>query len=208
MNYDVLVVGGGFAGVCSAIASAKMGAKTLIVEKGNCFGGAACNSLVNPFMPNKTKINGTVTELSQGIFDCIKQKLIERGAKKGNGFIEDELKLILQRMLIENGVDILLRSTLIGVKKQANAIKSAQFSTVGGMVSVSAKVFIDCTGDANLSFMAGANVRVGREDGLCQPMTMCFRVGGVDVEAFYKTKDELNELYKKFKKYYPYYQLG
>ena len=56
-KYDIAVFGGGFAGVGAAIAAARLGAKVIIIEKSNCFGGAAVNCLVNPFMPFTTEIN-------------------------------------------------------------------------------------------------------------------------------------------------------
>ena len=94
-KYDLIVVGGGFAGVSAAVTAAKEGCHVLIVEKGNSFGGAAINCLVNPFMYYSTKINGVQTELSQGIFKTICQKLKERGALEYNAFLEEELKFIL-----------------------------------------------------------------------------------------------------------------
>ena len=65
-KYDVVVVGGGFAGVSAAIAAAREGSSVLLVEKGNALGGMAVNALVIPFMPNATRIDGELTELSQG----------------------------------------------------------------------------------------------------------------------------------------------
>ena len=79
-RYDLIVVGGGFAGVGSAISAAREGAKVLLVEEGNALGGSAVNMLVNPFMPTTTKLNDEMVDFSQGIFSTIKQKLIERGA--------------------------------------------------------------------------------------------------------------------------------
>ena len=64
-KYDVVIVGGGFAGVAAAVAAARGGAKTLLVDKGNALGGAAVNSLVMPFMPFSTEIDGKRVELSQ-----------------------------------------------------------------------------------------------------------------------------------------------
>ena len=95
-KYDVLVVGGGFAGVAAALAAAREGAKVLIAEKGNAFGGAAVHCLVYPFMPYKTKINGENTALSAGLFKNICDKLKERGAPNEYDFAEEELKYIAE----------------------------------------------------------------------------------------------------------------
>ena len=89
-RYDIIVVGGGFSGVAAAIAAAREGCSVLIVEKGNALGGAAVNSLVIPFMPNSTRINGVMTELSAGLFKTIRDKLDENGAMKGPLFLEEE----------------------------------------------------------------------------------------------------------------------
>ena len=67
-KYDVIVIGGGFAGTAAALAAAREGASVLLVEKGNCLGGAAVHSLVNPFMSMTTRINGVSTFLYRGIF--------------------------------------------------------------------------------------------------------------------------------------------
>ena len=87
-KYDVIVVGGGFAGVSAALSAARTGAKVLIVEKSNCLGGAASNCLVNPFMSNSTRLNGKRQSLSQGIFKEIWTKLKKHSALKGSAFNE------------------------------------------------------------------------------------------------------------------------
>ena len=78
MKYDLIVIGGGFAGVASAISAAKEGMRTLLVEKSNSLGGAATNCLVNPFMPNSTKIDGKMVDFSMRICDNNLGKLLPR----------------------------------------------------------------------------------------------------------------------------------
>lgn len=67
MKYDVIVVGGGFAGTAAAVSAAREGAKVLLLEKSGFLGGAAGNCYVNPFMGYTTKIDGKTTLLSDGI---------------------------------------------------------------------------------------------------------------------------------------------
>ena len=100
-KYDIAVIGGGFAGTAAAIAAARCGAKVIIIEKSNALGGAATNCLVNPFMPYKTKINGEPTALSAGIFRELHEKLEARGAMRGESFLEEELKYILNEAAAE-----------------------------------------------------------------------------------------------------------
>ncbi len=201
-NYDVVIVGGGLSGVCASIAAARGGAKVLLAEKGNCLGGAATNALVNPFMPYTTKINGYTIELNAGIFLEILRNLNRFNAVT-SGYIktfnEEFLKLVLNRMVIEAGVKLLYHAYFTGVSVEGNEIKSVQFATKGGNLVFGAKCFIDTTGDADLAYNAGCPTRLGREeDSLCQPMTMCFRLGNVDTKAFNKEFASVNRLYKKY----------
>ena len=67
-KYDLVVVGGGFAGVAAAVSAERQGIRVLILEKMNCFGSAASNNLVLPFMYYTTNMDGKVCRLSRGIF--------------------------------------------------------------------------------------------------------------------------------------------
>ncbi|MBO4983208.1 MAG: FAD-dependent oxidoreductase [Clostridia bacterium] len=197
-KYDLIVVGGGFAGVSAAVTAAKEGCHVLIVEKGNSFGGAAINCLVNPFMYYSTKINGVQTELSQGIFKTICQKLKERGALEYNAFLEEELKFILNDLVCDAKIDILFHAYIFDVQKIGSKIKSISVATKSGVVELEADYFIDATGDAQLAFLAGCKTVLGREsDSLCQPMTLCFRLGNVDVDSFMASWDKLKLAHKQ-----------
>ena len=184
-KYDLIVVGGGFAGASAALSAARGGAKVLIVEKSNCLGGAASNCLVNPFMSNATRLKGKRQSLSQGIFNEIWTKLKKRSATKGNAFHEEELKRILSESVLEAGVDLLFHAYIFEVNKQDNKIKSITVATKSGKLELQANYFVDATGDAQVSFLANCPTTLGREpDHLCQPMTLCFRVGNVDIRRF------------------------
>ncbi|MBQ8345916.1 MAG: FAD-dependent oxidoreductase [Clostridia bacterium] len=197
-RYDVAVVGGGFAGVAAAIAAAREGSRVLIVEKGNALGGAAVHGLVNPFMPYSTKIDGVPTDLSAGIFQTIFERLGQRGALKKRAFLEEELKFLLNDMVEEAGIDLLFHATIFEVAKEGETVQSVSVATKSGVMTVEADYFIDATGDAQLAYLAQCPTVLGREpDHLCQPMTLCFRVGNVDTERFYESKDRLMEAYRK-----------
>ena len=184
-KYDVVVIGGGFAGIGAALAAARENAKVLIVDKGNCFGGAAAHCLVYPFVPYKTKINGVNTALSAGLFEVICDKLKEKGMPNDRDFLEEELKYIVNEMLLEAGVDILFHAYACGVDRKEDKIVSVSFATKSGVISIEADYFIDATGDAQIAYLANCPTVLGREpDRLCQPMTLCFRVGNVDVKKF------------------------
>lgn len=197
-QYDVAVIGGGFAGVGAALAAAREGAKVILIEKGNALGGAAARCLVNPFMPYSTEINGEEVDLSQGIFKTIFDSLTRRGSMNGRRFLEEDLKYLLNEMVLEAGVDLLFHACLFRVNKEGDVIRSASFATRSGEMEIAADCFVDATGDAQVAYLAGCPTVLGREpDHLCQPMTLCFRVGDVDVERFFESRPALQEAYKK-----------
>ncbi len=204
-EYDIIVVGGGFAGAASAIAAARCGVSVMLIEQSNCLGGAAANCLVNPFMSWYTKIDGKDYPLCRGIFEEILLEMKKFSstvdtAISGCTFNEEYLKIILMRMAQEAGVEILLRSYLIGAEHADGLLKTITVANKAGNMSFKAKKFIDATGDADLAHLAGFKTRLGREsDHLCQPMTLCFRVSNVDSKKYQSEKESINVLYKQFK---------
>ena len=206
-KYDLAVIGGGFAGAAAAISAARAGISVLLVEKSNSLGGAASVNLVNPFMPNRTKLTEDGEkkdfDLSRGLFAEIADRLLGKTVFERTpccAFREEYLKLILNRMATDAGVDLLFHSYLIGAKARNNRVDSVSIANKSGIQDIEANYFIDATGDADLAVMAGFPYRLGREsDGLCQPMTLCFRVVNVDREKFEKSRHKMNELYNEFK---------
>ena len=125
-KYDLIVVGGGFAGVASAISASQNGMSVLLIEKSNALGGASTNCLVNPFMPNATKINGKEVDFSYSIFKEILSRLQKAKALiYGTHFDGERLKLILNEMMEENGIELLYHANLCRVNKENDQIKSS-----------------------------------------------------------------------------------
>ena len=120
-KYDVLVAGGGWSGTCAAIAAARQGRDVLLVERWNCLGGAAAGSLVSPFMNYWTTIPGTQEKkmLCNGIFQEILVQLRALGGMEedDNYFDEEILKLVLNRMVTEAGVQLLYNTVISGVDR-------------------------------------------------------------------------------------------
>ena len=201
-SYDILVVGGGFTGCAAAIAAARQGKRVLLLEAAGSLGGAASNCLIYPFMRYYTAVkspDGTELRhyLSRGIFAELVENLKKTGSE--TNFREEELKLLLDEKLTSAGVEVLFHATLCGVEKENNHIRSVSAVTKAGILTFSASVFIDCTGDADLCTVAGVSTRLGREpDRLCQPMTLCFRVANVDKPAFFAHKEEMQQKYKEW----------
>lgn len=212
LKYDLIVVGGGFAGTAAAIEAARSGVKVLLVDKYNCLGGAAANCLVNPFMNYWTRDEKNEKKYLAGdLFLEIVEKLKESDALLENerNFDEEILKLILNRMCIESGVVLLFNTTVTDVRVEDGRIVSLSALGKSKKLELVADNYIDATGDGELSMMAGCEYKLGRAaDSLCQPMTLCFRMSGVDVEEYRKLRDRqgggeeptINELYREYQK--------
>ncbi len=198
-KYELLVLGGGFAGAAAAICAARRGVKTIIVDKAGALGGAATNCLIFPLMPNATKINGVKTELSRGLLNEIKtelEKMTTVTRVHGYDFHEEHLKIILERMATRAGVEFLYHALLSDVHVENGKLSHVTFAVKGMKVDIAADYFIDASGDADMAFMCGCPTRLGRdEDNLCQPMTTCFRVANVDRDKFFEDKKRLDALY-------------
>lgn len=200
----MIVVGGGFAGVAAAIEAAGKGLQVLLVEKYNCLGGAAMNCLVMPFMPYWTidPNTGKQTVLTGNIFAQIITELEKLGGtlqSKDSTFDEELLKLVLNRLCIECGVELLFNTTVVGVQVENGALVSIKAWGKSRMLELTADYFVDATGDAELSVLAGCDYHVGRkEDGLCQPMTLCFRVAGIDMAKFRENRKYITPRYREF----------
>ena len=206
-KYDLIVVGGGFAGCGAAVASAREGLKVLLIERTNALSGAANSNLVMPFMPYRTSMvdeNGGkyYKYLSRGIFEEVVERLTDAGRSDKFNFDNEYLKLVLNRMAIDAGVNLLFNATVISAVREGDRVKSVTVYGKGKTYELEADYFIDATGDANLIAMTGFPFRVGREqDSLCQPMTLCFRVAGVNEKEFFELyrKGAINERYKALK---------
>ena len=208
-KHEIVVVGGGFAGASAAIAAARRGADVLLIEKYNSLGGAAVYDLVNPFMGNWTRDPqkpDEIIELSRGLFAEILERMDKLGGIRymaGITFNEEILKCVLNRMALESGVRLLYNTSVTDVRVENGRITELTVSNVSGSSTVIADCFIDATGDANLAHLAGCSYRVGREaDGLCQPMTLCFRLGNVQVaedsDALKRCMSNANRLYREW----------
>ena len=198
-KYDLIVVGGGLSGVSASVAAARGGLSVLLIEKSGTLGGAMSNSLVYPFMPFWTNDKETNMKkyLSGGIF---KEMLTMQEALGLNTndmhFNPEYFKFILDELTQDAGVDVLFHAVLYDVMKDDRRIKSIKVIAGSEKFSLSADFFIDTTGDGNLFYMAGCDYALGREsDNLCQPMTTCFRMSGVDIERFNAEKENIQKLY-------------
>ncbi|MBE6630881.1 MAG: FAD-dependent oxidoreductase [Ruminococcaceae bacterium] len=189
LKFDVVVVGGGPAGAVAAIAAAREGAKTLLVEQYGYLGGMLTAAGVGPQMT----FHAGKTQVVRGIADEIVCRLQELGLSPGHmedfvgytgsvtPFDAEGMKYVLETMAIEAGVQLLYHTVFTGCTVEKGRITKIQLYSKNGFFDVEGKVFLDCTADADLSTCAGVPSVYGREsDQLAQPMTMNIKVAGVD----------------------------
>ena len=204
LESDVVVVGGGPAGLCAAVAAARGGAKVILVEKNAFCGGMATAGMVAPFM---TCYDSKGEErVVRGLFDEIVDRTIAIGGaispddtdapsvytsflkkyhRRVTPFDSYALQLVLDRMCIEAGVEIFLYTKYVDSVCKDGAIDSIVLAAPEGLVALKAKLYIDCTGNADVAEKSGVQTWWGSEDGMLpQPGTLFFEVDDADDEAF------------------------
>ncbi len=188
-DFDVLVVGGGNAGCAAALAAARHGARTLLVERYGFLGGTATAAMVGPWM--------TFHSGSKRIVGGIAQEIVERLQRKGGspGHLYDSSdyvstitpfdpeihKALLFEMMQESGVHLLLHAYFLRAVCEAGSVQGAVFATVGGEREYRAATTIDATADAYVAVSAGAATQQGDERGRVQPASLMFRLSHVDL---------------------------
>lgn len=191
LSYDVAVIGGGPAGAIAAIASARCGAKTLLVEQNGFLGGMLTMAGTGPMMT----FHAGEKQVVFGIPEELVQRLEAQGFSNGHmkdavgfcgsttAFDSEGLKLTLEDMALESGVTLLYHTVFLDCKTENGAIQSARLFSKGTFLELESRVFVDASADADLATSAGIPSVYGREsDHLAQPMTMNCRVYGVDRE--------------------------
>lgn len=186
-SWDVIVVGGGPTGCTAAIAAAREGARTLLIEATGVLGGCGTSALVPAWCPFSDKEKIIYRGLAETVFNACKKGM----AHVGSGDLDwvpidpEKLKGIYDKMVTEAGATVLFNTVLSAVEKEDEENVSALIiSNKAGLSALRAKVYIDCTGDADLAAWAGAEFNKGDENGSMQPGTLCFILANVDEYAY------------------------
>ena len=173
-EYDVVVVGGGMAGVGAALAAGRQGCKTLLVENTSGLGGLVTMGLVN--IPLDF-LSGLGTEF----FD----RLTKMNGLRNRNSNPEKHKLLFDRMIQEAGVELLLVTPLVDTIVEGNTVKGIIIHTKEGRKAVFGKRFVDASGDSDLVYFAGGEVEVGREkDHMSMGCSLEFILGGVDYDKY------------------------
>ncbi|MEM0124559.1 MAG: FAD-dependent oxidoreductase [Candidatus Micrarchaeaceae archaeon] len=197
-EYDLVVVGGGPAGVGAALSGAKNNLKTAIVERSSMLGGNWTNGYVLSILGVYT-YDGS-ERIVGGIVDEIVDGLKQLGGTKGKSgnfipFRPDEMKLNLSHLVDKYKITTYFNSLVVGADVSRNRIESIKLSGKDGTTSIKGKFFVDSSGDADLTYYATANAVEGKEgEGWHQEATLPFRIGNVDEDEiieFSKSQPDL-----------------
>ncbi len=191
-NYDILVLGGGVSGCCAAIAAARAGQNTLLIEQNGYLGGALTGCGVGPMMT----FHAGGEQVIRGIMQELVARMQAAGGSLGHipdskqycetvtPFNTETMKRVLDEMLAEAGCAVLFHTMLAKVNMRGDAIASVTVCNKDGLNDIAATVFVDASGDGDLAHFAGAPMTYGREgDGAAQPMTMNMKYCNVDTDA-------------------------
>lgn len=190
MQYDVVVIGGGISGAMAAVSAARAGVSVLLTEQYGFLGGTLTACGTGPMM----SFHAGSVQAVQGICDELIQRLKAKGLSTGHifdttnytytvtPFDVEGMKLELEAMCMEAGVDLLYHTMLTDVIREGDRIRAVEICNKNGKQPVEAKFFVDATGDADVTFLLGEPFSQGRpSDGKTQPLTMNLRLCNVDM---------------------------
>lgn len=190
-RYDAVIAGGGSAGSACGIRCAVSGLNTLIIDRFNSLGGTATHALVCPMMP-------TYVEHLE-VFSMIEKELKAMGSVTRDSitqmlwFAPESLSEVLEKLYTQNGGHVLYDATLVDVVPEGKKIRYVVVMTVEGLLAIEGESFIDATGDAVLTRLAGVPTDAGDENGCNQVSSLRFVMGGIDVEKYRDTCLSLND---------------
>jgi hypothetical protein len=187
-TYDVIVVGGGPSGSSAAAAAASEGAKTLLIEASGNLGGSGTSALVPAWCPFSDKEKIIYCGLAETIFNRAKQGMrhVDAGDLDWVPIDPERLKRVYEDIVSESGARILFHTMLSAVQvDDAGRIESIVTTNKAGLRAWKAKIFIDCTGDADVVAWAGGSFHKGDENGKgLMPATHCFVLSNVDEKIY------------------------
>jgi hypothetical protein len=195
---DIIVVGGGPAGIGAAVLAARSGCRTLLIEQYGVPGGMASIGEVHPFMGNHCNGESLDAPVYLEWLEQMKSYMPEDIVRAMNAeqdytcwlsrSVNKEIAaLAAEDLLLNAGVEMLYHHSLVDVKVNERRIEALILHSKSGFSAVNGQMYVDCTGDGDLAAMAGCRFEKGNNKGHCQPMTLCFKLS--HVEAKHQNRD-------------------
>ena len=183
-EWDTVVVGGGTAGASAAISAAREGNRVLVVEKAASLGGTPTHALVTPMMDSRVEHGSNLREIERRLNDLGVTTREDADLMGYIWFTPETFSEALEQMLYEAGGEALYDATLVSADVEDGAIEALEVMTVEGPRAILARQFVDATGDAVLSRLAGVPCVSGDDEGNNQMSSLRFEMGGIDVDAY------------------------
>ena len=204
-EFDVVVVGGGPAGLAASVSAAKHGAKVLLVERYGFLGGMGTAGGVTNFAGLYGRKNGNMIQVVHGVVDELLERIAAMGGLNApqdgmqgrirvQSYDISSLKCAADQMLVDAGVQMLFHAFAAAVTMQGSRIQAVVVETKSGRMAVRANQFIDCSGDADVAHFAGVPYKTGDGHGSGLYPTTMFRVGHVDAPLALAAVGEFNAI--------------
>mgnify|MGYP001186537417 FL=1 len=207
---EILIIGGGPAGIAAATAAARCGARVMLLEKYGFLGGMGTAAMVTNFCGLHASINGSIQQIVRGVADDILERLDKLDGLRephpvkaqGGGhdvaaqaYDTSAYKMATDDLLLSAGVDIRFHTFAVGAIMSGPRIDAVLVETKSGRKAIKAEMFIDCSGDGDLAYWSGADCVKGDDNGFMAYPTTMFRVANVDDNKVHKEgKPNLSDL--------------
>ncbi|AQQ71765.1 putative FAD-binding dehydrogenase [Limihaloglobus sulfuriphilus] len=177
---DIFIAGGGSAGISAGVTAAREGLKVYLAESHTCFGGMATAGYVPLFMQFGDGVNFLADGFGREVYDAVKQAGGILYKDKYLSIPAEKLKRIYDTMAVDSGLDFTFQTAVVDSVVEDKSVKYAVCHSKNGTFAVEADVFIDCTGDGELSLHCGAEYSFGDENGNTMPGTLCSLWANID----------------------------
>src|SRR5215212_3115748 len=190
-SFDVVVLGGGPAGIAAATAAARHGVRVLLVERYGFLGGMGTAAGVTNFCGLHANVHGTIRQVVHGIADDLLARMraldglnephLIFGKIHAQAYDMSAFKCAADALVVDSGAALLFHALAAGVARAADGrIETLFVETKSGRLALRAAIFIDCSGDGEIAHCAGVPMEKGDADGHLLYPTLMFRVGNVD----------------------------